>query len=168
MKELWALFILLLAARVLLVGTAFAATEEVTQVKDINPGPGDGVPGYINLTAVGESLFFQGFEGPTGFELWKSDGTEAGTVLVKDINPAIFSSDPSQLRLIGTTIFFSVDDGTTGEELWKAITAAPTPTPTPPPTPVPGLTQWGLIAMAVMFGILLLRSISRNIGGRST
>ena len=89
-------------------------------------------------------------------------------MLVKDINPAIFSSDPSQLRLIGTTIFFSADDGTTGEELWKAVTAAPTPTPTPTPTPVPGLTQWGLIAMAVMFGILLLRSISRNIDGRST
>lgn len=32
--------------------------------------------------------FFAGSNGTDGYELWKSDGTEAHTVMVKDINPA--------------------------------------------------------------------------------
>src|SRR4051812_4942665 len=39
-----------------------------------------------NLTAVGGSLFFSASDGVHGGELWKSDGTPAGTGMVKDIN----------------------------------------------------------------------------------
>ena len=41
------------------------------------------VPSY--LTAVGNTLYFQAYDGTNGIELWKSDGTAAGTVMVKDI-----------------------------------------------------------------------------------
>ena len=54
-------------------------------VKDVYPGPGDGEPYY--LTNVGGRLFFQAFRPDTGVELWTSDGTEAGTTLVRDIEP---------------------------------------------------------------------------------
>ena len=40
-----------------------------------------------SLTGVGGTLFFTADDGTHGRELWKSDGTEAGTVLVKDIDP---------------------------------------------------------------------------------
>ena len=41
------------------------------------------------------TLFFAANDGMHGVELWKSDGTAAGTVLVKDINPGSGGSDPS-------------------------------------------------------------------------
>ena len=36
---------------------------------------------------MGGTLFFTANDGIHGLELWKSDGTAAGTVLVKDIRP---------------------------------------------------------------------------------
>ena len=39
----------------------------------------------------------------TGVELWQSDGTEAGTVLVKDINPA-GGSNPEKLTAVNGSI----------------------------------------------------------------
>ena len=54
-------------------------------------------------------------------ELWKSDGTEAGTVLVKDIDPDDgYYSGPTALTAVGDTLFFSADDGIHGRELWKS------------------------------------------------
>ena len=44
-------------------------------------------PSPQNLTDVNGTLFFSAFDPQHGVELWKSDGTQAGTVLVKDINP---------------------------------------------------------------------------------
>jgi len=37
---------------------------------------------------VDGTLYFLATDGSTGYELWKSDGTETGTVLVKDSIPA--------------------------------------------------------------------------------
>ena len=51
----------------------------------------------------------------TARELWKSDGTAAGTVLVKDINPGSGGSYPGDLTDVNGTLFFTADDGTHGE-----------------------------------------------------
>jgi ELWxxDGT repeat protein len=104
-------------------------------VKDINPlttcdwmgSPGSGsLPcssSPSSLTNVNGTLFFSADDGSSGEELWKSDGTEAGTELVKDINPSD-SSWPEHLTNVNGTLFFRADDGSNGWELWKSDGAA--------------------------------------------
>lgn len=71
-----------------------------------------------NLTAIGTTLFFSANDGTRGLELWKSDSTEAGTILVQDINPGAFSSNPRYLTAVGNTLFFRAFTSTNSEELW--------------------------------------------------
>src|SRR5204863_136231 len=92
-------------------------------VKDINPGSTCCSPASVyhsNLTAVGATLFFSASDGVHGGELWKSNGTAAGTVLVKDINPGSAGSYPVFLADVRGTLFFGADDGVHGGELWKS------------------------------------------------
>src|SRR2546425_8174835 len=92
------------------------------------------------LTNVNGTLYFAGDDGTTGPELWKSDGTTAGTVLVKDIYTGsstfnynghyyghfhqhykiLNSSRPDNLTNVNGTLFFVADDGMHGRELWKS------------------------------------------------
>ena len=88
-------------------------------VRDINPGSTTSHLG--SLTNVGGTLFLRANDGVSGPELWKSDGTEAGTVQVKDIVPGLGGSYPGTLINVGGTLFFrATDDGITGRELWKS------------------------------------------------
>jgi ELWxxDGT repeat protein len=91
-------------------------------VADINPG-GTTIPNSSNpsnLMALGNTLFFAANDGATGAELWKTDGSAAGTALVKDIRTGANSSSPSLLTVVGTTLYFTAADATTGNELWKS------------------------------------------------
>ena len=101
-------------------------------VKDIFPGTTNSTPNSANptnLTNVNNVLFFTANDGTTGTELWKSDGTNSGTTLVKDIFPGSTTSSgatvpnsslPQNLTAVGSTLFFIANDGTTGQELWKS------------------------------------------------
>ncbi|MCA9758135.1 MAG: T9SS type A sorting domain-containing protein [Candidatus Eisenbacteria bacterium] len=53
-----------------------------------------------------------------GEELWTSDGTPGGTVLLKDINPTGDSSPAFGATLNGY-LYFGADDGANGQELWR-------------------------------------------------
>jgi len=49
-----------------------------------------------------------------------SDGTAAGTTLVKDIRPGTGPSDPGALLVAGGGLYFAANDGVNGRELWKS------------------------------------------------
>src|SRR4051794_33225168 len=96
-------------------------------VKDINPKGSTGDGGYAAedygpafLTGMDGTLFFTADDGINGNELWRSDGTAAGTVLVKDIHPDAYDSDPSWLTSVGGRLFFAARDGIHGNELWTS------------------------------------------------
>ena len=77
-------------------------------------------PNTTQFATRGTDLFIAGApenqEG--GTELWKSDGTVAGTVRVKDINPGGVSSSPQYLRAAGNNVYFSANVAGAGRELW--------------------------------------------------
>jgi ELWxxDGT repeat protein len=86
-------------------------------VKNIRSGTAGSFPSY--LTNVNGTLFFSADNGTNGYELWKSDGTDAGTVLVKDIN-SFDNSSPRYLTNVNGTLFFRANNVTNGDELWKS------------------------------------------------
>src|SRR5215469_10132308 len=59
-------------------------------VLDINTTPLSSTPSW--LVAIGSTIYFSADDGVHGSELWKTDGTAAGTVMIKDINPGSGSS----------------------------------------------------------------------------
>lgn len=64
------------------------------------------------------TFYFQGNEEATGYEAWRSDGTEAGTFLLKDITVGTTGSDPFEFRTINGITYF-VASGSTGRKLYQ-------------------------------------------------
>jgi ELWxxDGT repeat protein len=71
-----------------------------------------------NLVHVGSAAYFFADDGKSGQELWKSGGTYASTVMVKDITTG-GGTTMEFLTPVGSTVFFVVYDKM-GKELWAS------------------------------------------------
>ena len=72
--------------------------------------------------AAGGLVYFTADDGETGREVWRTDGTAAGTFLLKDIAPGPDSSaeiDPLFTQVGGTVLFFARSDMPYARRLWR-------------------------------------------------
>lgn len=89
-------------------------------VKDINPNnTSTGVYGISDLAKLGNMIYFFADDGEHGNELWQSDGTEAGTTMLKDITEGGGNSGFGTLHFFKNKLYFGINDMTgTTAELW--------------------------------------------------
>jgi len=72
------------------------------------------------LGTVDDRLLLAADDGVNGQELWVSDGTAAGTQLVRDIRSGSASSNIAYAVQLDGRIVFSADDGVFGPRLWSS------------------------------------------------
>ncbi len=92
---------------------AAAANGPATLVKDINTRPGtQDLGGSVpsQLVSIGATTYFNAQLDSSGSELWKTNGTANGTVLIKDIVPGPNSSNPYGFTNVNGMVFFSADN----------------------------------------------------------
>lgn len=101
-------------------------------VKDIYTGPpsctsielfpGFGFPVFQGFHVFNNKLYFRAYNGISVGQLWATDGTTAGTVLIKDIVPGNLA--PPSIAVANAVnlpnkFMFSVSDGATFSQLWQ-------------------------------------------------
>lgn len=76
-------------------------------------------PTPLGFTRFKDAVYFAANDVASGWQLWRTDGTIAGTVRVSNIGGGacdrIFG-----IRKVGETLFFQADDFVHGAELWKS------------------------------------------------
>ena len=105
-------------------------TNGTRLVKNINPTTtASTIPGFpavpnssfpTDLVTSGGSVFFSATDGTDGYQLWKTDGTASGTVMVTDLNVAGGGMAPSDLTNVNGTLFFVGNDGVHGAQVWES------------------------------------------------
>ena len=126
---------LLFAANTAAAGTELWKSDGTSAgtalLKDINTGHSgadSSNPDYFSI--VGTSILFSATDATHGREIWKTNGTAGGTVLLKDINVGTASSTTAELfpgfpydifsgfHIFNNKGYFNCDDGTSTGEIW--------------------------------------------------
>ena len=91
-------------------------------MKDIAPGAPGSDP--AELREVAGVLVFRACAAPKDCEVWRSDGSEAGTWRVADVLAGPNASLPDQFTPVGSRVFFTAHTPSLGRELWSLPVAA--------------------------------------------
>ncbi len=92
--------------------------NEVSLLTDLSYANGSNPSKFIDVNG---ELFFIAARFENGTQLLKSNGTNAGTVNLKDIRKGYRSiGELSEMKNVNGTLFFSAHDGIHGYELWKS------------------------------------------------
>lgn len=100
-------------------GSGAGKTIDATLLKDIKIGASLGSEPF-SLTSFGNQIYFFADDGVAGRELWRSDGTEVGTVLVSDNggSPRGSIADNAAMVLFQNTLYFAADNEVNGRQVW--------------------------------------------------
>ncbi|HEY4177052.1 MAG TPA: ELWxxDGT repeat protein [Kofleriaceae bacterium] len=99
--------------------------QGTTLVADIQPGAIASINRFATMLFVHQGYaYFGADDGVHGSELWRSNGTAAGTTLVADLNPGTASSSPRPWTSLGTKLLFTASDATHGRETFATTGAA--------------------------------------------
>ncbi len=98
-----------------------AGTMKLTNIDTNNTFNGQGKP--RDLIVAGTKFYFKASaeSGNYGVELWESDGTSSGTMMVADLYPGSESGEPQLMTYIDGYLYFTLDNGTEGRELWRIV-----------------------------------------------
>lgn len=64
-------------------------------------------------------IYFVAYSTDAGKELWKTDGTEAGTKIVKDIWEGSGNSGIAEITIFNNKLYFLASSATHGKEIWQ-------------------------------------------------
>lgn len=100
-------------------------TEQGTfLLKDIREGSGNGISAVnldLKYTVYNGILYFTGVDNTYGPEIWKTDGTEVGTVRLTDMVDNTSVSEKEYLKVINGYLYFSAATTQYGYEPWRLL-----------------------------------------------
>src|SRR5690606_7283014 len=73
-----------------------------------------------NITLYQGALYFEMSDDQFVSSLWKSDGTSAGTTLVKGINSTGSGFGAGNFVEVNGILYFTADDGVNGIQVWRS------------------------------------------------
>jgi len=120
----------ILSSLLVLGSSVLRAADPPVLIADINrlPMESSGFPAapVSNLAVppaqpvdLGGVLYFAAADPAHGLELWRSNGTAAGTRRVSDLRPGPMGSNPQHLTAYQGRLYFTADDGVRGYEIWS-------------------------------------------------
>ncbi len=141
-------------------GPVNAAAGPISLVKSFSSGTRDSNPGQVvvagNLGYFSADPTGRGLGDAEWNELFRTDGTEAGTRMVKDLVPGDVGASPRDLTAVGDTLFFVAENVRVPQKLWQTDGTEAGTIPVPL-DPAPG-EQWRARIVGVRAGELLVVS----------